>query len=325
MWRAAKKPHTGIMSQTSATPLQAFSQGLESIVQTAASGIVAVKALAYRVSTGVSIAPNLVAVADHAVKREDKIPILTSTGQELKGTLFGRVPSVDLAFIKTDESNFVPLPAADSGSLKPGSLAAIVGLTVDVGVSASLGILGAVGDRRRTWRGGVLDRFIRLDVNLYPSQIGAAVVNMQGTLIGLATPALLRHSAIAIPVETMQRFANELAKEGRVRHGYLGVGVQPVALPEPLRAKVSLDIHSGLMIMLVNADSPAEMAGMQLGDILVSLGQQQLSSIEELQDALLGPSVGSTVPATVLRGGELVPLSVTIAERPRSDRPSETN
>jgi S1-C subfamily serine protease len=126
-------------------------------------------------------------------------------------------------------------------------------------------------------------------------------------------------------VQTLQRYADELLKEGRIRHGYLGVGVQPIAIPESLRTKVSLDVKVGLMVMLVNADSPAEKAGMQLGDIIVSLGNKQLSGIEDLQAALEGASIGNIVPAAVIRGGELVPLSVTLAERPRSENRSETN
>jgi S1-C subfamily serine protease len=313
------------MSQTSATPLRAISDGLESIVQVATAGIVAVKALAYRVTTGVCIGPNLVAVADHALKREDKIPLFTSRGDEVRAKLLGRVPAIDVAILRTDENVFTPLPTADKHSLKPGALAVVLGLTLDVGPSVSLGILGAVGDRRRTWRGGVLDQFIRLDVNLYPSQIGAAVLNVEGQLIGLATPALLRHSAVAVPVETLSRIGDELLKEGRIRHGYLGVGVQPIALPESLRAKVNLDISSGLMIMLVNPESPAEAAGIQLGDILVSLHGNPLSSVEDLQDALEGASVSNTVPAVIVRGGELVQVSVTIAEGPRREKRSETN
>lgn len=313
------------MSQTTPSPLAALSQGLATLVESATPGIVAVKALAYRVSTGVCIAPNLIAAADHAVKREDKIPIHTREGHQVKGTLLGRAPSIDLALIKTEEELFHPLAPAAGESLRAGSLIAVVGLTIDVGPSASLGMLGAVGESRRTWRGGVLDRFVRLDVNLYPSQIGAAVVNMDGQLIGLATPALLRHSAVAVPVETLERYANELLKEGRIRHAYLGVGVQTVAIPESLRAKVSLDFQVGLMVMLVNPESPAEKAGMQLGDILVSLGSKQLSGIEDLQAALQGASIGTIVPAGVVRGGELIALSVTIAERPRSEKRSEAN
>lgn len=313
------------MSQTTANPLAALSQGLTTLIAGTAPGIVAIKALAYRVSTGVPIAPNLVAAADHAVKREERIPIVTSEGRELRGTLLGRVPSIDLALIKTEEDSFRPLAAASSESLRTGSLVAVVGLTIDVGPSASLGVLGAVGETRRTWRGGVLDRFLRLDVNLYPSQTGAAVVNVEGQLIGLATPALLRHAAVAVPIETIQKYAQELLKEGRIRHGYLGVGVQPVAIPESLRTKVGLNVQAGLMVMLVNVDSPAEKAGFQLGDILVSLGSKELLSIEDLQTALEGASIGNIVPAMVVRGGELLPLSVTIAERPRPEKRSETN
>ena len=82
-----------------------------------------------------------------------------------------------------------------------------------------------------------MDHFFRLDVNLYPSQSGAAVVNAEAHLIGLATPGLLRHSAVAVPLITLNRIAEELLQQGRIRHGYLGVGLHPVEVPASLREK----------------------------------------------------------------------------------------
>jgi len=189
-------------------------------------------------------------------------------------------------------------------------------MTADVGASVSLGILGAVGAARRTWRGGTLDHFVRLDVNLYPSQNGAAVINGDGQLIGMATPALSRHSTMAIPVSAIARTVSELQKEGRIRQGWLGVGVQPVQIPMHLREKLAGAPEFGLILLNAVADSPAAEAGLQIGDILITLDGKSVSDVEELQALLRGPLVGKQVPTLILRGGEPLHLTITIEEAP---------
>lgn len=311
--------HSEAMSSKLTADLIGISEGLIDLVNRSAPGVVAVQAAAYRVVSGVLLEGGLVALADHTLRREDHVPVHTAAGQETPATILGRDPSIDLAILKTEGLDVRPLPAADPDTLKPGSLAAVVGLTIDVGPSASLGILGAVGGSRRTWRGGTLDHFFRLDVNLYPSQSGAAVVSAGGELIGMATPGLLRHSAAALPVKTIQRVADELLKEGRIRYGYLGVGLQPVRIPKNLRSRIETAAESGLILLSVEPDSPAESAKLQVGDILISLKGKAISDIEDLQTVLRGDAIGQTVKAFIIRGGEPVEVSITIAERKRDN------
>ncbi len=195
----------------------------------------------------------------------------------------------------------------------------MIGMTADVGPTVSLGVLGAVGETRRTWRGGTLDRFLRLDVNLYPSQSGAAVVTSEGELVGLATPALLRYSSVAVPLVTLRRITAELLKEGRIKRGYLGIGVQAVAVPESLRKQAGIEQAGGLMVLSVEPGSPAEQAGLQLGDLLLSIGGKATAEADELQDALRGEAVGKRLKARIARGGASLPeLEIAIAERPNA-------
>lgn len=319
MRRSAFQPQAEDMSTSVLPDLASFSQSLVALVERARQGIVAVKAAPYRTSSGVSIAADLVAVADHTLRRLNRVPVQLSDGSQTTASILGRDPAVDIAILKIEAVTLSPLPIADPASLKCGSLAVVVGLTTDVGPSASLGLVGAVGPARRTWRGGTLDRFYRLDVNLYPSQSGAAVVDVEGNLIGLATPGLLRHSAVAVPVATLQRVAQELLQEGRIRHGYLGVGLQPVTIPEHLRAKLGDVPESGLIVLSVAADSPAQQADLQLGDILISLDKNHLSSIDELQAILRGDIVGRSVSALLIRGGEPVEVQVIVSQRAKEN------
>ncbi len=303
------------MSHETVRDLGNYSQSLVDLVSKVASGVVAVKVGAYRSASGVALSEDLVAVSNHALRREENVPVQTADGAKGAAKVLGRDGSVDLAILKLEGLSLKPLLACDASSLKPGMLAAVVGMTADVGPSASLGIIGAVGPARRMWRGGSLDQFLRLDVNLYPSQFGAAVVDAKGDLIGLATPALSRHAAIAVPVSDLQRVSEELTREGRIRHGYLGMGMQPVAIQASVAAKLSTQVKSGLIVLNVETDSPAEKAGLQVGDILLELGGKRTSDIDDLQASLRGDAVGKSLPALILRGGELENVAVTVAER----------
>ncbi len=294
--------------------LSSFSQALTELVSEAASGVVAIKSAAYRVTSGVVLANNLIAAASHSIRREDRVPVIAANGSEGTGAVLGRDPGIDLAILKGEGLNTRALPKADISTLKTGMLAVVVGFTSDVGATASLGILGAVGPERRTWRGGSLDQFLRLDANVYPSQSGAAVINAEGQLIGMATPALSRHSSMVVPLSTVERVARELAEQGRIRHGYLGIGVQPVEIPENLRSKMQSEA-TGLIVLSVETGSPAEKAGLQLGDILLKLHGRGMTDIGELHTALRGEIIGKQVEAIVLRAGTPVVLEVTVAER----------
>jgi S1-C subfamily serine protease len=302
---------------TATSELVGLSQALEDLVANTVPGVVAVKAAPYRVVSGICVREDFVVVADHSLRREDRVPVHTADGQAVSTTILGRDPGVDLAFLKAEGLTTKPLRGADPASLKPGSLAAVVGLTLDAGPSASLGILGAVGGSRRTWRGGTLDYFYRLDVNLYPSQSGAAVVNHGGELIGLATPALLRHSAVAVPLQTINRVLDELLKTGRIREGYLGVGMQPIPIPSGLRDKIGISSETGLIVLNVVSGSPADEAGVQLGDILVALDSKPMTDVDELQGALRGENVDRGLKASFIRGGETFQTEIVVAERPR--------
>jgi S1-C subfamily serine protease len=308
------------MSNAGFADLTSLSDALVGLVERTARGVVAVKGAPYRTSSGVAIDGNLVAVADHTLRRRDRLPVQLVDGTQGTAEILGRDPSVDVAVLKTDGLALEPLTVADPNAVKSGSLAVIVGLTTDAGPSASLGIIGAAGASRRTWRGGTLDHFFRLDANVYPSQSGAAVLDAHGDLIGLATPGLLRHSAVAVPTVTLKRIAQELLQEGRIRHGYLGVGLQPVAIPEELRERIGKAASSsGLIVLSVEPDSPAAEAKLQLGDILVSLAGKAVAEIEELQSVLRGDIVGRMASAVLLRGGQRVEVQISISERARKE------
>jgi S1-C subfamily serine protease len=310
--------HSEGMSGSSVNELTGFSRALTALVKEASSGVVAVKSAAYRVISGIKLNNSLVAVANHALRREGSVPVQSAEGNEVRATVLGREPGIDLAILKAEGLSANVLETADVESLETGSLTLVVGMTADVGATASLGVLGASGPGRKMWRGGALDRFLRLDVNLYPSQAGAAAVTAEGKLIGMATPALSRHSTIAVPMATIDRIARELLEQGRIRRGYLGIGVQPVGLPDELRSALQGAKSRGLIILSVEPESPAQEAGLQLGDILALFHGAGMGDIDDLHDSLRGDIVGREIRAIVLRGGKPIEVELKVRERSQS-------
>jgi S1-C subfamily serine protease len=176
-------------------------------------------------------------------------------------------------------------------------------------VQASFGHVGAVGGAWRTWRGGRVERLIRLDGGLYPGLAGAAVGDASGRPLGVASAALSRHHGIVLPLETVGRVVEQLLVHGRLPHGYLGIAAQPV---RALRDGIAVD---GLLVSSLADDGPAARAGLLVGDVIVSLGGQPVGSLEGLRERL---QVGTQVDVDVARGGRAHSVSVLVAERPHA-------
>ena len=124
-------------------------------------------------------------------------------------------------------------------------------------------------------RGGKLDQVIRVDIDLHPASSGGAIVDTAGKLIGIATPALSRVAVFAIPNATVDRVVTALLAHGRVRQGYLGAGLQPIALPEHLTKSLGINASSGLMTVSVDEGGPAGKAGLLIGDVLLEFWNGQ--------------------------------------------------
>jgi S1-C subfamily serine protease len=303
------------MSEVSDFDLQGYSAAISALVEKAGAHVAAIKSAPYRITSGVIFRPDLLAVNNHLLKREGKIPVHLPSGDTAEANILGRDPALDVAILQVPGAQWTAAQTEEDSALRAGALAVVVGRTLDAGLSASVGILGAVGGPRRSWRGGELERFIRLDVNLYPSQAGAAVVSASGAFVGMATAAILRHSALAVPIGTLNSVADELLTNGGIRQGYLGVALQPVSIPEHLQSKSALAGESGLMIVSIEPDSSAEKAGFQLGDILLAAGNTGLTQIESLMGTLRVQLLGKPILFTILRAGEVKSIEVEPAVR----------
>jgi S1-C subfamily serine protease len=290
-----------------ANELAALSSELAQAVESAGRTAVAVHARPRFSSSGVFWRPGIVVTAEHTIRREEEITVTLPDGASAPATLAGSDPGTDVAVLKVEASGHAPVARATTEPL-PGNLILSIGRSQDSGVNATMGIVSAVSGPWRTWRGGRLDRYIRLDLTLYPNSSGGVVVNTAGGALGIATSTLSRIAGVAIPASTVDRVVDEILARGRVSRGYLGVGLQPVELP---------DKTQGLIVLSLEPEGPAAKAGVLIGDILISLGGTNVGDTDDIQSVLEGHGVGQSVEAHFLRGGDSRSLTIAIGERPR--------
>jgi S1-C subfamily serine protease len=289
-------------------PLVALSNELAATVEKAGRSVVTVHGRPRIPSSGVIWKAGVIVTAEHTLRRDDDLRITLGDGRNANAQIAGRDPGTDIAVLRADTGDQPAASVKATDDLKAGNLTLAIGRSHETGVNAALGVISSLSGPWHTWRGGKLDQFVRLDVGLYPGASGGATVTVKGDLIGIATGGLSRTSTLAIPVQTIGRVVDALLEKGHIARGYLGVGLQPVAIPPD---------KSGLIVLSVEPEAPAGKAGVVIGDVFISLNEKSVTDTDDVQ-AVLGPEfVGKVVKATVLRGGTLTDFNITIGERPR--------
>jgi len=293
-------------------PLTDFSKGLTSAVEMGGAGTVLVDARKRYPASGIAYAADLVLTADHVVTREE-IKLILPDGKSLPATVAGRDPGSDLALLKIAEKALTP--AKTSTDVKVGQLVVALGRPNSAGMQASWGIVTAIAGPARTHRGGLLDEYIQTETTPYPGFSGGPLVNTEGEVLGLNTSGLTPGSSLTIPVIVAWRIADELAKHGSVKRGYLGVRTQPVEIPEAARKSLQREQSSGLLVLWLEENGPAQKGGLFVGDTLVAVGGQPVSDPDDLFAALNSETVGKSIAVEVLRSGKLESVNVTVGER----------
>jgi len=292
-----------------------FSTQLADAVQTAAAWTVRVQARRGPPASGIVIAPDLILTADHVVdpQREDQIKLGLPDGTEVAGSVVGRDPATDVAILRATGSTLTAAKAAESEP-RVGSLGLVVARP-GTDPQASLGLITGLSGPARTRRGGMLERFIQVDAVLYPGFSGGPLVDPSGNVLGMVTSGLgFGGPSIAIPWSLTSQLADTIGKHGKVPRGYLGVGSQPIAL-SPAARDLAGGQERGLLVVQVAEGGPAAAAGFLQGDIMVRLDGSGVTNADDLQGLLWPNRVDSQGTASVVRGGELKDLTVTVGTR----------
>jgi len=299
--------------------LTTLSDDLSEAVAAAARSVVTVHGGRRIGASGVVWRQGVVVTADHALEDDDDIGVTLADGTRVAARVAGRDPSTDLAVLRVDAPNAPAATCAPPDELRIGHVVMAVARPGDYGAAASMGVMSALSDAWTTWRGGRVDRFIRADLTLYPGFSGGPLVDVSGRTIGINTSGLTRHWSVALPPSTVDRVADALLARGRIARGYLGVGLQPVRVPDSLARSLQLARSGGAIVVAVDPASPADRAGLLIGDVLVGIDGAAVTDVEDVH-SLLGPDkVGANASLRIIRAGALAQVAVTVGERSASD------
>jgi S1-C subfamily serine protease len=286
-----------------------LSNEIAAAVERAAGSIVQVHGRR-RLAAGLVVAENIVLTP--AAVPDDAIAIRSGDGHTAEGAVLGRVGHMGLSVVRVDGLGLVPLTPGEEP--QPGSLAVAVGRTWSGAVMAMLAPIAVVGGPLRTGRASSIERVIRIQQPPHGALNGGALIGDSGRVLGIITSMDIRGTTVIIPASIAWPAATHVATTGGTRQGFLGVSSMPVQVPERQRGGRS-DAY-GLLISQISPHSPADTAGLLVGDIIVAFDRQAVHDAEELITQLRGDRVGKAVPVTVLRGASAVDVTVTIGERP---------
>ena len=279
----------------------------------AAPSIVQVHGRPRRPASGIVVGRERVLTTSHSVEWEEGLMVTTGEGARLEATPVGHARGPDLVLLNVAGLDAPAVPF-DRETARPGEIALLAGRSWRGQPSARLAMIGSITGPLQTRDGTRLEGILSLTTSPYPGFSGSALVGSGGTAIGIATAGIVRGAALALPGPAVVAIMEAIERHGGVRRGFLGVTSQPARVPARQRGSLARD--AGLIVVGVAPDSPADRAGLLVGDIMVQAAGADLEAPEDLL-ALLGPErVDQPLEMLVLRGTAQQTVTVTVGERP---------
>ncbi len=299
---------------TNNTTLADLSSQLVSAVERAGSATVSIHARRRIPSSGVIWRDDVIVSASHTVRRDGEVPVTLPDGQRVTATVAGRDAGTDLIALRLPKGSAAAAPKSAQNQSRVGALVLAIGRP-GRNATASFGIVSAVVDGWRTEQGRRVDGLLRLDLSVYDGFSGGPLADSSGAVLGIDNSALARGAPMALPVGIVDAVLDELLERGHVRRPFIGVAVHPVALSAAVAQRHGLDGEGALVVLSIAEDSPAERAGILLGDVLVSAAGRRLRGPVDLLDTLSSVGGGSALELRYLRGGDIRTASVTPVDR----------
>lgn len=252
----------------------------------------------------------------HVVHGAAKIEVTLSDSRRFQADLIGDDPDTDLAVVRVDAPNLASASLGDSQAIRAGQLVIAIGNPYGFQFTVTAGVVSALGRSLRSTSGRLIDNVIQTDAALNPGNSGGPLVTARGEVIGVNTAVILPAQGIcfAIGINTAKFVAGRLIKDGRIRRGYIGVGGQTVPLPRRMIRFHQLTIETGILVVTVEPDGPAQQAGLMEGDILVGFAGRPIAGIDDLHRLLAEEQLGVQSTLTVLRRADKIELEIVAEE-----------
>lgn len=304
------------MAQTDTTAvgggLGAFSEELANAVEAASASVVRVDDGSHLTASGTIWSEDgVIVTTSHGVERDEELTVELADGTAHAATLVGRDGDTDIAVLRIEgATGLAAIARAETASVRVGQIALALARPGDLGLLATVGIISS---RRDSQTNGHDEYILSTDADLYPGASGGALVNAQGAFVGLLNRMYGRGLGVALGTPLVARVVETLLAHGRIPRGYLGIRTQLVAIPAHLKVSLNISQVQGLLVVNVDANSPAEQGGLLLGDTLLTIGGEAVQDVGTLRRYL---HAGHPVPIEILRGGTLVSLTPTVGTEP---------
>jgi len=272
--------------------------------------------------SGVLFAPEGFLLTNHHVVRGmGRIRVRTHDGREAAGRLVGADPWTDLAVVQAETPGLPHATLGDSSRVRVGQLVLAVGSPYGFDSTVTAGVVSALGRTLRSITGHLVDSVIQTDAALNPGNSGGPLVDSRGRVIGINTAVIAPAQGIcfAIPVNMARHILPQLMRYGKVMRGYLGLHGRDVPLPRGTAAEFGLDQPTAVEIVAVETGGPADAAGLDEGDLLLTLGAAPVTGIDALHKQLMQLPVGQPAGVVFVRGGRRIERSVVPDEYPDRD------
>jgi S1-C subfamily serine protease len=252
----------------------------------------------------------------HVVHAASAITVNLPDGREYPARLTGDDPDTDLAVIRVDAPQLTHVRLADSENLRVGQLVIAIGNPLGFQASVTAGVISALGRSMHAQSGRLIDNIIQTDAALNPGNSGGPLVNSAGEVVGVNT-AMIRPAqgiCFAIASNTAKLVAGWLIRDGRIRRGYIGVAGQNVPIHRRIVRFYGLPLETGVLVVSVEKNSPAENAGLRENDLIVAFNGQPVGSVHDLHKILVGEQIGVSAMVTIIRHTEKLDLPIMPAE-----------
>jgi S1-C subfamily serine protease len=252
----------------------------------------------------------------HVVHDAAKIDVTLLDGRGFQADLVGDDPETDLAVVRIIAADLLPASLGDSHAVRVGQVAIAIGNPYGFQCTVTAGVISALGRSLRSRSGRLIDNIIQTDAALNPGNSGGPLITSRGDVIGVNTAVILPAQGIcfAIGINTAKFVAGRLIKDGKIRRSYIGVGGQNVPLHRRIVRFYNLPVESGVLVVSVEPNSPAQRAALQEGDVIVGYDGQPVSAVDDLHRVLTEKHVGTWSSLTIIRRSEKLVLDIVPEE-----------